>query len=197
MQDGDNYIRLNQVAEIRTGVTFKNAIQPDPKGDLYVILPRDISDGSLSTPPTSIDSRQVKSSSYHLLSSGEILLTNKGTRFGTFLYQGVPERTIATSSFFVITPNRRSLLPGFLYWFLNQPPAKEYFTKNAFGSTIRSINKGVVANLQLPIPPIHTQEHLLKFILETENEQQLLETLLQKKKAFSNSYIWEHINIKN
>jgi restriction endonuclease S subunit len=193
MSNGDNHMLLSDGCSVRTGQTFKNAIEPEIGGDLSVILPRDIADGSLLPSPVQINSREVGMLNNHLLKNGDIIITNKGVKFGTFLYQGFPQKAIATASFFVITPDQRKVLPDFLNWYLNQPPAREYFFKNAFGSTIQSITKGVLSNLRIPCLPISEQNYLVRFMHEIETEQHLLKGLIQKKEAFGNSYIWEHI----
>ncbi len=184
---------LDEVCSIRTGQTFKKAIESEIDGDLSVILPRDIEDGLLRPSPVRISGWEVGMLDKHLLKRGDIMIVNKGVRFGTFLYQDCPKRAIASASFFVITPDQKKVLPHFLNWYLNQPPAREYFFKNASGSTIPSITIGVLANLRIPCLPIGEQDYLVRFMHEMETEQHLLKELIQKKEAFGNSFIWEHI----
>src|SRR5258707_12251472 len=120
MLNGEDHILLEAACSIRTGQTFKNAIEPEIGGDLSVILPRDISNGALLTSPVQINSWQVGMLNKHILKKGDIIITNKGVKFGTFLYQDFPSKAIATTSFFVITPNQKKILPHFLNWYLNQ-----------------------------------------------------------------------------
>lgn len=194
MTNGGKYRALSYCAEIRTGQTFKDSLSKYRPGNLSVLLPKDISEGELISPPIKIDDQQVASLYNHKLIDGEILIANKGTKLGTFLYQGNPTPAIATSSFFVITPNSAILLSSYLNWLLNQLPARTYFIQHASGSTIPSITKSVLSNFQVPIIPIEEQQHIVDLIREFELEQNLLKELAHKRDQFASSYIWERIN---
>ena len=159
-----------------------------------MIMPRDISDGSLINTPFAIDVNSVSALEKHRLRPGEILIVNKGFKFGTFLYEGIPEKAIATSSFFVITPNPQKLVSRFLLWYLNQPPAREYFSKSAFGSTIPSIPLNVLANLKVPEVSLDIQSYIGDLLVEMQMEQYLMKELTVKREAFFNSHIWEQIS---
>jgi restriction endonuclease S subunit len=192
MGNGEKYIALGSCSSIRTGQTFKNSLHHNDQGDLSVLLPRDISSGQIISTPIKIHSSEVSTLHHHILKRGEILIANKGSKFGTFIYEGQPTLAIATASFFVISPDRQ-ILPQYLYWYLNQPPAKEYFTQHASGSTVPSITKPILSDLAIPLISIQEQQYIIQFIQEAAFEQKLLEKLLQRREQFCNSYIWERI----
>jgi hypothetical protein len=193
MQHGETYSLLGDIAAIRTGVTFKNSIEELDAGNLHILLPRDIVDGQLRDNPPMIDQRQVNGLDTHLLNPGDILLANKGTKFSVFLYQDSPPRAVATSSFFVISPKPKILIPEFLYWYLNQPLAKAHLQDKSSGSTIPSITKGIVGKLQIPQLPIRQQKWLVEILSHAERERQLLRQLIERKTALVDNYAWEFI----
>jgi restriction endonuclease S subunit len=128
------------------------------------------------------------------LDRGDLLIANKGTRLGTYLYQGHPEKCIASSSFFVIAlHNREKVHPGFLYWYLNQPPAKVYLTKNLSGSTIPSLTKAVLENMKVRVPSLELQQHIVEFVEAIEEEKKLLRSLLRNRNEYCDNYIWNLI----
>lgn len=193
MYNGEIYQALAEVCKIRLGQTFKSGLkETDILGEVSVLLPRDLEDGKINTVPVKLQKHNIPALETHLLRVGDILMANKGTKFGTYLYDGKPEVAVATSSFFVITPSK-DLIPQYLYWYLNQPPAKSYFTSHAFGSTIPSINKSTLSAFTIPIVKMELQQWIASFIKEAEHEQELLRKLLDKRSAFVNNYIWEQI----
>ncbi|WP_212005544.1 restriction endonuclease subunit S [Chitinophaga sp. HK235] len=193
MKNGDLTIPLKELATIRTGQTFKTAPQPTEHGDLSVLLPRDLSDGKIVIPPIMINSGEVPALNNHLLKKDDVLIVNKGSRFGSFLYSNSPAFAIATSSFFVITPGP-DLQASYLYWYLNQPPARHYLTQHAAASTtIPSFTKPVLANLPIPIVPVEEQEHLASVFREFQQERDLLSMLMKNREQLCDSYIWERI----
>ncbi|HVU94846.1 MAG TPA: restriction endonuclease subunit S [Puia sp.] len=191
MHNGEMYILIKECAEIRTGQTFKNSPQQSPEGDLRVIQPRDLEEGRLIQ-PVRVVSSGIPALQNHLLKPGEILIANKGTKLGTFLYKGEPARAIATASFFVLSP-KPLILPSYLNWYLNQPPARAYFAQRSSGSTIPSITKSVINELAIPILPLAQQRHIDAVLKESIHEQALLQLLAECKRKFCNSYIWEQI----
>jgi len=186
------FVLLEQCSYIRSGQTFKVRLDEYLKGDVAVLLPKDIVDGKIEGNIARVDAHAVPQLERHLLKEGEIIVVNKGTRLGTLLYTGQMPRVIATTAFYVITP-QSSLLPGYLNWYLNQEEAKTYLSANMVGSVIPTLTKGVLGQLPVPLIPLDAQEHILEFIRRSGNELQLMKELIKKKEEFNDSYIWEHV----
>lgn len=195
MYNGEKYVLLNDCSVIRTGQTFKSSPQFESEGNVSIIQPRDLDDGKLTNALTRVHGNGISVLQKHLLKPGEILIANKGTKLGTFLYEGEPERTIATAAFFVLSPHPW-MLPAYLNWYLNQAPARGYFVQHTFGSVIPSINKSILGELLVPMLPLEEQQHIGALLKETAEEQNILKLLAGRKKEYANSYIWEQI-IKN
>jgi restriction endonuclease S subunit len=188
---------LGKYCTIRSGQTFKGRLDEYSKGDITVLLPKDIiATGSIDKNATKVDAGAVPQIERHLLKKGEIIMVNKGVRFSTFLYDGVVPNVIATTAFYVITPSEY-LMPEYLYWYLNQEEAKTYLTDNTQGSVIPTITKSVLMQLPVPLIPLATQNSILEFLKRSRTEVDLLKELIQKKEAFSDSYIWEVIQKYN
>lgn len=192
MSNGELYKKLGSCSTIRSGQTFKMPLEEYSKGELTVLIPKDIMNGEPNPEAIKIDSQMVPSLQNHLLQTGEILIANKGTKFNTLLYDGIPFPLIATTAFYIISPNK-DLMPEYLNWYLNQKEVKEYFASNAKGSVIPNITKSILNELPVPLIPLHEQHDIYAFIKATRSEQLLLKELLMKKEEFSESYIWERI----
>jgi restriction endonuclease S subunit len=187
---------LGKYCTIRSGQTFKGRLDEYSKGDITVLLPKDIATGSIDKNATKVDAGTVPQIERHLLKKGEIIMVNKGVRFSTFLYDGIVPNVIATTAFYVIAQSEY-LIPEYLYWYLNQEEAKTYLADNSQGSVIPTITKSVLMQLPVPLIPQATQESILEFINRSRTEVDLLKELIQKKEAFSDSYIWEVIQKYN
>jgi restriction endonuclease S subunit len=183
--------KLKNCCAIRSGQTFKKSLDQYRRGDLAVVLPKNIVDEKIVN-PRRIDRNEVRSLDKHLLRDGEMLIVNKGAKFNSFIYRGDPAAAVATTAFYVITPGEE-ILPGYLHWYLGQREARDYLLANARGSTIPLITIDVLEELPVPLIPVIEQKHICEFVREMQTEQALLKELISKREAYAESYIWEHI----
>lgn len=127
----------------------------------------------------------------HLLKDGDVLFAAKGTKNFAAVFENHNEPSVASTSFFVIRPNNNKVLPQFLAWFLNNHTTQTLLKGQAIGTSIPSISKQVLENLEIPVPDIKTQmaiveisklrnkEKSLKQKIETLREKQIQQQLLE------------------
>ena len=81
------------------------------------------------------------------------------------LYESKNQPAVASTSFFVIrlADNfRNKILPGFLVWLINNPGSQNFLKGKAIGTSMVSISKPVLEELEISIPDILTQKAILK-----------------------------------
>lgn len=98
----------------------------------------------------------------HLLKAGDVLFAAKGTKNFAALYESHNPPCVASTSFFVIRLQDPSVMPEYLVWFLNHPNTQAILKAQAIGTSIVSISKSVLQELEIPIPPLQTQNAILK-----------------------------------
>jgi len=152
---------LNNIATIQTGIFAK----PEPKGDVVYLHARHFNEsGRLDSelfPDLKLNNKLEK----HLLQPGDVLFASKGNRnFATWYEQHDP-KAVASTTFFVIRLNSKSsslILPAYLVWFLNHPQTQQQIKQFSRGSFIPSVPKSLLCDLEIVIPPIHTQQLILE-----------------------------------
>jgi len=184
--------KLSSVANIRTGYTFRSKIEPQNGGNLYVFQPRDIENEMVKVEPVAINDVSINLIESHLLRNGDLLMPNKGIRFSTFLYRG-SHNSIASSSFFVISPNERVIISEYLQWFLKQPVAMNYLESSITGSTIPTMTKRSLENIIIDFPSLSIQKEIIKKNQLAIREKALSESLIIKRQEYINSFCWELI----
>ncbi|MDP4270458.1 MAG: restriction endonuclease subunit S [Bacteroidota bacterium] len=150
---------LKHIASIQTGVFAK----PTPEGEVIYLQAKHFDEsGQINTelhPDLKADAFAVK----HLLRKGDVLFAAKGTKNFAAVYD-IEKQAVASTSFFVVKLNdkfRCRILPEFLAWQMNHPVAQTYLKGQAMGSSIVSISKGVLEELEISIPPIQKQQLIL------------------------------------
>ena len=120
----------------------------------------------------------------HLLRAGDVLFAAKGTKNFATVYEEHNLPAVASTSFFVIRFSSSEVLPEYLSWFLNNPNTQIALKAQAMGTSIPSISKSVLEQLEIPIPSIEKQKSVVsisKLLIQEKAIQVKLETLRDKK----------------
>lgn len=120
----------------------------------------------------------------HLLKDGDVLFAAKGTKNFAAVFESHNEAAVASTSFFVIRPTDKKVLSEYLAWFLNSHATQTILKGQAIGTSIPSISKQVLENLEIPVPGIETQKAILQITKLRNKEKALkqeIETLREKQ----------------
>lgn len=120
----------------------------------------------------------------HLLKDGDVLFAAKGTKNFAAVFENHNEPSVASTSFFVIRPAGKKVLPQYLAWFLNNHTTQTLLKGQAIGTSIPSISKQVLENLEIPVPDIKTQKAIVEISKLRNNEKSLkqkIEALREKQ----------------
>ena len=179
--------KLNNIATIQTGVFAKTT--PNPNA-LYLQQSDFDGNGELrnTTQPTIIVANQK-----HLLSAGDLLLASKGNNNICVVVPKLEQQSVASPSFLVIRLHDKSaILPEFVAWYLNLPATQTTLALQARGTSIMSISKATLGELEIPIPPIERQKKYIELSKLQKREQELYKTIAERRKQ-----ILEYKMIKN
>lgn len=120
----------------------------------------------------------------HLLKDGDVLFAAKGTKNFAAVFENHNEPSVASTSFFVIRLADKKVLPQYLAWFLNNHTTQTLLKGQAIGTSIPSISKQVLENLEIPVPDIKTQKAIVEISKLRNNEKSLkqkIEALREKQ----------------
>lgn len=165
---------LKDLATIQTGIFAKT----DSKGDIVYLQAKHFSEtGQLYTtlhPDLKADNITAK----HLLRTGDVLFAAKGTKNFAAVYENHNEPAVASTSFFIIRLIENKILPEFLVWFLSNPSTQKLLKGKAIGTSIASISKSVLEDLEISIPDLQTQQAVLQ-ITQLRNTEKKLHQQIQ------------------
>ena len=150
--------KIKHIATIQTGVFAK----PITDGKIVYLQAKHFDiDGNLTNtlyPDLSNNSKIEK----HILYSDDILFAAKGTKNFAACYESINIPAVASTSFFVIRLKDSNILPQYLKWYLNHPDTKSFLKSKAKGTSIASISKVVLQELELNIPSLQKQNMILQ-----------------------------------
>src|SRR5690606_17499945 len=93
----------------------------------------------------------------HLLKGGDVLFAAKGTKNFAAVYENHNAPAVASTSFFVLRLTEKKILPEYLAWFLNSHFTQTLLKAQAIGTSIPSISKQVLGDMEIAVPRIETQ----------------------------------------
>ncbi len=176
-------VALKHIAFIQTGVFAK----PAKDGQIVYLQAKHFDVNGILKTSLYPDLKSESISEKHLLQNGDIIFAAKGTKNFAALYESNNKPAVASTSFFVIRLNvdfQDKVLPEYLTWYLNSASTQNYLKSQAVGSSIVSISKSVIDELELSIPDLDTQKAILRitYLRNTEKKlQQQIEMLREKQ----------------
>jgi restriction endonuclease S subunit len=171
---------IKEITHIQTGLFAKPAgigelvyLQSkhfDEYGQLHAVLHPDLLAAGISEK--------------HLLKDGDVLFAAKGTKNFAAVFENHNEPAVASTSFFVLKLKSDNILPSYLAWLLNNHTTQSQLKSQAIGTSIPSISKQVLENMEITVPSIEIQKSILQ-ITKLRNTEKLLkqkiETLREKQ----------------
>jgi len=153
-------IKLSNFAEIILGYTFRETIEEDIDGNCSVLQAKNIDQsGTLSYDFVKTSLEKKKNRAY--VKDKDIVLSNRGT-FRAGLYKGNDKNLIASSSIYLVrVKDKTKVLPEYIDIFLNSKFGQAELESINSGTLIRSLPKGDLLNLKIPLPSIKDQKIII------------------------------------
>lgn len=161
--------KLKNIASIQTGVFAK----PEPEGEIVYLQARHFDESGNIIEALHPDIFVNKINSNHILKAGDVLFATKGTKNFAVAIDDLFPVSVASTSFFVIRLKNEDILPEFLAWYLNHPDSLKFLKGFAVGTSISSISKSVLEELEISLPDKNKQQLVLKIAQWRKTEKQL------------------------
>ncbi|MCJ7449029.1 MAG: restriction endonuclease subunit S [Bacteroidales bacterium] len=171
---------IKHIANIQTGIFAK----PIPEGQIVYLQAKHFNENGQLISSLHPDLKAENISDKHLLRHGDVLFAAKGTKNFAAWYESKNLPAVASTSFFVIRINdnfQDKIVPEFLTWYINQPISQKFLKGKAVGSSIVSISKSVLEEVEIPIPDLETQKAILK-ITQLRNLEKILKCQIESLK---------------
>ncbi len=176
---------VSELADIRTGYQFRKKLVPDHSGDHAVIQIRDF-DADLNLDSENLVRVQLeKVAADYYVRKGDVLFLSRGSRNWAAAVSEDLQATVAASHFFMLRPRQADLLPEYLAWYINQPPAQEFLHSQARrGTHMPLIPLSAFRYMPIEVPAIDTQKTIVELSRLAGQEKKLLAALQEKQAQF-------------
>ena len=133
----------------------------------------------------------------HLLNEGDVLFAAKGTKNFATKHESTNGKCVASSTFLVLRLKkdfRNRILPDYLVWYMNHPKTQEWIKAKARGSSIPSISKVDLMELEITLPPLEKQKVIVKIDNLQKTEQNIVKKIQLLKEQYIQHQLYKAIN---
>ena len=179
-------MRLLDISTIRTGYTVRSRLETAERGGLLTIQLGDISpDGSVN--PEQLTRVCLGNlPDRYFVRAGDVVFRSRGERNTAFALDArFREPALAVLPLFVLRPKMDIVLPEYLAWAMNQPPAQRHFDSFARGTNLRMVPRASLDALDIDVPELETQRKIVAIDALAERERALSVLAADKRRQLT------------
>jgi len=173
--------KIADCAEILPGYSLQVRAEHEPGGSHQVIMGKHLTNIEVYrysekhklciTPSRSLKKYRVR--------SGDVLFVSRGVRNHAIVLESVPDKTIASATFYILRPHER-IDSGYLAWCLNQAPIQARIARVRTGAGTPIVQRKIFAEIKIPMPSLDKQKKLAVLGYLMTQEQHLRQKLVEK-----------------
>lgn len=153
-------IRLKNSFEIITGYTFRSSIPEDDNGNLFLLQAKDITNSFFINEDLlsriSFDTYSTEA----FVKYDDIVLCSRGNTQASVIKSN-EEDIIASSSVFILRSKDKRVLGEYLAIYFNSNQGQADLSRLLVGSSIKSIKKADLENMEIPVPSLEVQKDIV------------------------------------
>ncbi len=175
-------MRLTHTCTIQMGYAARGRLEPADRGGVPTIQLRDLPPHGLVDPQRLTRVRIDSLPDRWLVRTGDVVFRSRGERnTASALDERFTEPAVAVLPLIILRPQRETILPAYLAWAMNQPPAQRHFDRAARGTNMRMVPRSSLDDLEIDVPGIEIQRKIVAVDALAEREQALSVLAAEKR----------------
>ena len=173
------------------GYPFRSRLEHSPEGTTAVIQMKDIDEANQVRIEQAfrVDLDDVREQ--HLLKPGDLVFKSRGVTNAAAIVKRDVGPAVLAAPMLLIRPNK-SVLPAYLYWYINLPTTQAALAAQAEGTSVRMISKARLENLDVPIPSLQKQQVITAVAQLAEREQWLMARVSKERRRLTDGILMRH-----
>ena len=186
----NNTYLLKEIADIRTGYSFRTKLEPDSEGNALVVQLKELSEKNTIDISTAVRINMPDISENYLLQKGDLVFRSRGMDTTAAIMDITSNNIILSAPFQRIRlRDAMAIMPQYLLWYINSKEAQSYFSTNKTGTSVSMISTAVLADLPVAIPALEIQKKIVDISILSEKEIELQEELIRKKRILTETLL--------
>lgn len=186
----NNTYLLKEIADIRTGYSFRTKIESDLEGNVLVVQLRELSERNIIDITTAVRISMSEISENYLIQKKDLIFRSRGMDSTAAIMNVDADNVIISAPFQRIRIRKPlEIIPEYLLWYINSKEAQAYFTANKTGTSVSMISTAVLADLPVVVPSLEIQKQIIEINTLAVKEIELQEELIKKKKLLTETVL--------
>ena len=175
---------LKEIAQLSMGANFRSHHKASGSDVLFVVQMKDLDNTSVKIetlekfalkPPRNVT----------FLKPGDIIFRSRGrTTTAVIVPRNIGKAILSAPLFLIRVKDTSHVLPGYLCWYINHPPAQRFLYQRTEGSALKMINLRHLGDLEIPVPSLEVQSKIEKIDAMLTKETALLEEIKHKREKY-------------
>ena len=192
----NNTYLLKDIADVRTGYSFRSKLEPDLEGNVLVVQLKELSAKNKINISTAVKINMQDVSDNYLLQKDDLVFRSRGMDSTAAIMDITANNVILSAPFQRIRLHDTSkIIPEYLLWYINSKDAQFYFSANKTGTSVTMISTAVLADLPVIVPPVEIQKKIVEINTLSEKEIELQEELIKKKKLLTETILLKTLEL--
>ena len=175
---------LREIAEIQMGYSYRTKLINRKLGNISVVQMKDLTDTGAIDTGNLVRTIHNKPDPRSFLLKNDIVFRSRGQNNSAAMIADNIRDTVLAAPLFRIRIKRDSIIPGYVFWFINLPQTQAWLSSRREGSRGGMISKKSLEELEINIPSMETQTKILEFTYLQNKAEAITKKLLALKKNY-------------
>lgn len=178
---------------MRSGFSFRSAIEEDPKGNVVVFQIRSLVQRGAVQATDGVRVYFPDVSPSLLLRRGDVLFAARGLRNVGAVIDFDPTQAIASGQLLWMRPKSELVDPAYLAWWLNQKPTQQFLDIHKRGTRMLMVTRSTLLELPVSLPSLDVQRRFVGLDQLHRREQVLSGRLTEKREQLYKGQVYHAI----
>lgn len=178
-------LKIKQLATVQMGYSFRSRLEASRSGEIAVIQMKDLlQDNTVGCKNlVKIEMETVKK--HHLAQKGDLVFRSRGQITTAAILVEDPGKAVVAAPLLRIRITKSDkILPEYLNWYISQRDAQIFLASRAKGTVQKMISKQTVEDMEVYLPTLEKQQHIVDLAKLSAQERTILGTLSEKRDQY-------------
>lgn len=185
-------LKTKQLATVQMGYSFRSRLEASKGGEVAVIQMKDLlQDNTVGCKKlVKIEMETVKE--HHLAQKGDLVFRSRGQITTAAILLEDPGKAVVAAPLLRIRITKSDkILPEYLNWYISQRNAQIFLASRAKGTVQKMISKQTVEDMEVYLPTLEKQQHIVDLAKLSARERTILGTLSEKRDQYISTVLMQ------
>ena len=181
MTERSETMRLGEIATVRSGLVLSRKQATEKTDYRYKLLNlRSLTPDGINIADTDVFDATEPLNFEYLSHEGDVIV-RLSAPYTAIVVDSSTEGMVISSNFVIIRPEKKFILPEYLFWLLNTPKVKREIYENTSSNMLGAIKAKYFSEFEVSLLPIEEQRKISDFYMLSKKEKKLMLQLTEEK----------------